>query len=635
MALCASYVKRGFGRDVAVEVFKDPRDFVERCRDQPPHLAGFANYVWNSNLSLRLSRFVKGLGGDIPVVWGGPNYPKRDQAAFLAARPALDLHIDGEGEMVLAELVGLLLSDGAAALKAEPRAGCDFLDPAGRLVAGGAAPRLARLDDVPSPWLDGMLDRFFPLRFTPLLEFSRGCPYSCNYCNTGDSYFDKVRLLSDERALADLDHIARQAERHGIAQLILCDSNFGLLPRDVELARRMAELGARHGWPVNVLATSAKNAKKRVIEIADVLGRSMVSFMSVQSMDDGVLANIRRANISLADFEAVARQMARARHPQTCEFIAPLPGETFGGFVAGLRKILDSEVDSVVCHTLQANYGTAYRDDPAFRERNGFVVKHRLVPLDFSRLDGEAVFDVEQVVVATRDLAFEDYIRLRTLVFVVDQAFNMPYVRPLRRLIAERGAKVSDLVLLVFETLDEVPPAVRAVLESFVAETRSELWDDEAALILDLTRDYDAVVAGERGGNVLFRHRVLMLAGPLAEWLDHVFGCAARVLGERAAPGQLDDVRAYCLGLGGGLLDAARPDHVTRLGHDVVAWMDAPDAILDDHRRQDGVAVEFFLPPSERQALLDGLDRYGGDVNGLVKLMQRLSRIIVRAARHA
>ncbi|MBF0332420.1 MAG: hypothetical protein HQL40_02085, partial [Alphaproteobacteria bacterium] len=129
MALCASHVKRAFGRDVAVEVFKDPRDFIERCRAEPPHLAGFANYVWNSNLSLRLSRFVKGLGGDIPVVWGGPNYPKRDQGAFLAARPSVDLHIDGEGEMVLAQLVGLLLSDGAAALKAGRRAGCDFLDP--------------------------------------------------------------------------------------------------------------------------------------------------------------------------------------------------------------------------------------------------------------------------------------------------------------------------------------------------------------------------------------------------------------------------------------------------------------------------------------------------------------------------
>ena len=37
----------------------------------------------------------------------------------------------------------------------------------------------------PSPYTTGLLDEFFDEKLTPMVQTSRGCPYSCTFCHDG------------------------------------------------------------------------------------------------------------------------------------------------------------------------------------------------------------------------------------------------------------------------------------------------------------------------------------------------------------------------------------------------------------------------------------------------------------------
>ena len=52
------------------------------------------------------------------------------------------------------------------------------------------------------------------------------------------------------------------------------------------------------------MATTGKNSKKRVMEIRSILGKMFSVNMSLQSMSETVLANIKRANIRHEDMIA-------------------------------------------------------------------------------------------------------------------------------------------------------------------------------------------------------------------------------------------------------------------------------------------------------------------------------------------
>ena len=63
------------------------------------------------------------------------------------------------------------------------------------VVKGTFLTRRKTLDDIPSPYLTGFLDKFFDGVLSPMLETNRGCPFSCSFCNTGDKYFQKSNMF--------------------------------------------------------------------------------------------------------------------------------------------------------------------------------------------------------------------------------------------------------------------------------------------------------------------------------------------------------------------------------------------------------------------------------------------------------
>lgn len=650
IGLISSYARRIYGDSVDITLFKYPEDLLHALKERPPHILGCSNYTWNVNLSHHFTRIAKAIDPEILTVWGGTNYPfdAANQEAFLRQRDGVDVHTFYEGEQAFANLVERFLSGGSRAeTLREPIGGCQFLHPeTGEFMNGGRLPRIKNLDDIPSPYTTGLLDKFFDGVLTPLVETARGCPFRCNFCNAGEAYFSKVNKFSDVYVEEELTYIAKKAAAAEIGHATFADNNFGMIPRDHQTVKTIHHLQETYGWPRTLTVWTGKNSKERVIDATRLLGESLVISMSVQSVDEQVMENISRDNIKLEHFQAIAEELHQQGRPQLAEVIMPLPGETFETHVHGLSALLDSKVSRVLSHTLQMLHGTPYKDDLAFIEGNDYRTAWRIVPLDFSEIDGTRIFDVEEVAYATKDMTFEEYLEARKYMLVIELCRNSNIFRALERYLAERKVPMSAWIREVYDTLNEMPEEVRSVIESFVAESRGELWESEEALVAHYREDdnYRKLVEGEVGGNVLFKHRILILARAAEAFVGHVHDVAASVVLRDAAEEDAAAIRAEIDALktytAGSISECHGPETLDlvlekRLDYDVPAWLTSvPETPLATFRQASPVSLQFTFRDKDKLIFRDAYKRYGSDTKGIIKLIQRIGNAPFRRARY-
>ena len=299
-----------------------------------PSVFLFSNYVWSTAENLELSALVKAINPASVTIHGGPDTPKYrpDVERFFADNPHVDVAVHGEGEETFAELLDAIGGSGGTPADARPavaevaglsvRVGEDVVTSAKR-------DRIADVDSIPSPILMGIFDGFVPAG--PIggvaLETNRGCPYGCTFCDWGSATLSRVRKFDLDRVFAELEWCAKsQIDIVGI-----CDANFGIFERDVEIAERIAELKATYGFPRSIGNNYAKNTVKhlsKIIEIFTEAGIVAEGKMSMQSFDAGTLTTIRRKNIKVEKYDELSVEFRRNELPLSVDLMLGLPGST-------------------------------------------------------------------------------------------------------------------------------------------------------------------------------------------------------------------------------------------------------------------------------------------------------------------
>lgn len=637
IGLISTYAAKRLGKDVTIRLFKYPADLQEALNQRPPDILGCSNYTWNFYLSYEFCRMAKAVSKETITVFGGTNYPfaAQEQESFLRRLSDLDVHVFYEGEQAFVNLLERVLGHGTSALTA-PVAGCQHLHPeTGAFLNGEKIARIRSLDEIPSPYSSGLLDSFFDGKLTPLVETARGCPFRCNFCNAGDSYFTSVNLFSDEYVKEELTYIARMASGTGSFHVTFADNNFGMIPRDSKTAELLHSLYETYQWPKSVSIWTGKNSKARVIDVTRVLGDQLSISMSVQSMDPTVLKNIRRENIKLDHYRDISDELNAQGRPQHAEVIMPLPGETLESHIRGLRDLLDTGVSNLFSHTLQMLHGTPYKDDPFYRASYGYQTRFRIVPLDFSQVNGKPIFDVEEVAVATNSLSFEEYVQARVFLMVIDLCYNNGTFDLLKRYLLSKRVPISKWIQTIYERRDQLSEGCAAVFSSFGDETRSELWESERDLVAHYSEpgNYQKLLNYQEGGNVLFKHRVWMLSMHSEAWVGDVCRITYSWLNdlpEGIASGiPLQEFHALERFVTLSVKDCFSIDGVEKavigdFGYDLLGWLASGRAAdLSEFLLAKPIQYRFFIPEVSIGILQDAFRRYGTDLSGLVKLVQR------------
>ncbi len=645
-----SYIKKKFDSQVDISLFKYPNDVIENIKKDPPDIIALSNYSWNSNLSEYVASISKKYNSNVVTIQGGTNFPHEShlQKKFLENRPATDIYTILEGEKSCSNVVQKVLDSNGDRKKIfeSPIDGCAFIDPDSRkekkniFVKGKYLDRIKDLDEIPSPYLNGMLDKFFDGKLTPFIETNRGCPFTCSFCHTGADYFHKLNKFSEQRVKDEIEYIGKRAGKLGISNLHMADVNFGMYPQDRITCELLLSTNKKYNWPLEIMATTGKNSKKRVMEITNILGNMFSINMSMQSMDEQVLTNIKRANIKLDHMIEINNHLIDQGRSTKAELIMPLPGETKETFVKGLNNVLNSRASSVTIYTLMMLHGTEFKN-PDFRKKYNYDGKFRIVPLNFGDYDGQRIFDTEEVGISTKDMSFNEYLSLRALALSVESLVNGKPFYEFFKYAKNFNIEAADLLKTMYDDIELAPKNIQKIMKEFIEETKGELWDSEKELVEHYKKDenYKKLKDGKVGGNLIYKYKSKNLVEAGTDWVDffekQVFSeIKKKQIGAKSFESiriEISEISKFCKNKINGLLNPninIRPIE-DKFKYDILRWIDDEDVNdLNKYKLPyDDITIKFEYTSEQIRTRNDIFKRYGTDINALSKIVTRISNL--------
>ena len=642
----ASYMKKEFGDKVDISLFKYPDDAIKTIKSNPPDLIGLSNYSWNSHLSEYVASIAKKVNPKVITLQGGTNFPHLPnlQLEYLLQRPSTDIHAVYDAEKSTSALVKRILDsekDLNHILK-KPIDGCVFVHPdSKKLIIGQELTRVKNLDEIPSPYLNGMMDKFFDGKLTPFIQTNRGCPFKCSFCHTGADYYNKLCKFSPERLKDEIEYIAKKSQKLGITNLHFADVNFGMYPQDRLFCEMLVETKKKYNWPLRVMSATGKNSKMRVIEITNILGEMFPVSMSVQSMDENVLKNIKRENIKLDHMIGINKYVKSTGRISKAELIIGLPGETKKTFVDGINSLLNSDSSSITIYTLMMLYGTEFKN-PDYRNKFKYEGKFRIVPFNFGEYDGKKVIDYEEVGVANKDFSFEDYLYTRVLALFVESLYNGDPFYEFFKYAQHFGIEPATLLGALYENISNSSKGVQKLVNEFTNETKSELWDSEKSLLEHYQKDenYLRLKNGEVGGNLIYKYKSKSLIELGSDWIDFlekqvfkmVVAKQANINSTEIIRLEVSEIAQFCrLKINSLFSPNAKMDPVEgSFKFDLLKWLDdqGENKRLSEYKFSSGNEKMVFEYTKDQKLIMDDMfKRYGKNINGISRIVTRLSNL--------
>lgn len=303
-------------------------------------VVGFSTYIWNKNYNNVLARELKKANPEILIVFGGPE-PPIEKPDFFKKFPYIDICVKQEGEITFKRILE------AASTKDFVNIPGLLVNVNGETVDTGQSQRIDELDDIPSPYLEGIFDKLVEkhpeITWNATLETNRGCPYACTFCDWGSLTYNKVKKFNLTRVFHELEWIGK----HHCDFVSITDANFGIFPeRDNLIADKLIEVQKIYSNPKAYTISWAKNQKREIIEIVKKLinegGAKIGLNLSVQTMDEGVLDIIKRKNLEQHRIEEVFSLCEENGIPMFTELILGLPGETLESWKNNFYKLFES-----------------------------------------------------------------------------------------------------------------------------------------------------------------------------------------------------------------------------------------------------------------------------------------------------
>jgi len=312
IGLIASYLKKKMQEDVDIRLYEDPAEFLKEINIWRPDIIGLSNYMWNAELNRLVFSYAKEHLGNVVCVAGGPDFPDdiEECKGFLEKTPEIDFYCFLEGEIAFVNLVEKIC-DGISyeTLKNTPLEGMlSFCHEKKKLVTGEFS-RIDDLDEIPSPYLSGIMDQWFDGSYIPSIQTARGCPFTCMYCRASNKYYSKVQMFDLERILNELTYIAKRMFSLPTDGLYILDSNFGLFERDELIAQHIGKLQNKYNWPKTIIADTSKDNYPRVLRMAEEMHNAMQPLCSVQTRNEQTLRVIKRNNMPRGQYKQAQQQL--------------------------------------------------------------------------------------------------------------------------------------------------------------------------------------------------------------------------------------------------------------------------------------------------------------------------------------
>jgi len=281
--------------------------------------------------ALRITRLAKGILPSLQVLFGGAHVSAMKQK-ILEDFPEIDFCVVGEGEQTLTEM---LISGGRNPAEVK---GIVYREEGREVCFTGYRSGVSDLDSLPFPAyekLEGYPDVYklpifnYPKTPNTSCISSRGCPYSCSYCDR--SVFRRSFRYNSAEYL--YEHLCYLKERFGIRHVNFYDDQFTFRRNRVEIFTRMM-IDRPLAMTFNC-AVRAEHIDSELLRQLKAAGCWMIS-LGIETGDENLLAQ-HRQNADLQLLEEKVHMIKKVGIRTKGLLMIGLPGET----KASIRKSMD------------------------------------------------------------------------------------------------------------------------------------------------------------------------------------------------------------------------------------------------------------------------------------------------------
>lgn len=143
------------------------------------------------------------------------------------------------------------------------------------------------------------------------VQFSRGCPFSCEFCDIIEMYGRKPRLKSAEQFVQELDCMYNSGYRGPV--LIVDDNFIGNKQEVLKLLERIRQWQSERSFPFYLYTESSVNlaAEDEILDLMVACGFTMV-FLGLETPDENTLSAVdKHQNVRHNLFESVKTIQSR------------------------------------------------------------------------------------------------------------------------------------------------------------------------------------------------------------------------------------------------------------------------------------------------------------------------------------
>jgi radical SAM superfamily enzyme YgiQ (UPF0313 family) len=170
---------------------------------------------------------------------------------------------------------------------------------------------------------------------TMTVQYSRGCPYNCEFCDIIEIYGRRPRTKAVEQVLAELDQLQQAGWRDAV---FIVDDNFiGNKNRAKELLSAMADWGREHNYPFRFITEASLNLADDT-ELLQLFkdARFASVFLGIETPDEAsLIANNKLQNTRRNLLDSIKR-------------IQQYDIEVMGGFILGFDTDREDVFDRMV-----------------------------------------------------------------------------------------------------------------------------------------------------------------------------------------------------------------------------------------------------------------------------------------------
>jgi radical SAM superfamily enzyme YgiQ (UPF0313 family) len=294
--------------------YNEVDQIVDHIVESKADIVCMSTYIWNERLCLEVAKMLKERVKELIIIRGGPQQSNFDNIDY-------NCHPIGTGELYLKELLNKIKNNDNSEVSSIVKERYNFPE------ESTYEYNIEYLTELVS--IARTLNKYSTIN----IETTRGCPYACTYCEWGGGIGTKISQKQDDIVYKELDLAAFL----GFNNIDIMDANFGILSRDINFMQRLADNKIITGHPneslIYGIAKTKLEKKEAILDIAFEHGLMDSYSMSIQSISDIALKNVKRTDIPLEDNLKLAKKyFDKYGTFARIEIIIGLPGATIEDF---------------------------------------------------------------------------------------------------------------------------------------------------------------------------------------------------------------------------------------------------------------------------------------------------------------